>query len=168
MFFHVVPNMVLGVGWNTVQDDLASELKMKHPKPFQETGKLKDFKLHLHVDPNVPPVAQKSRRVSFALRGNVCAKIDELRREDNIERLEGPTTWASSVVVAAKPSEEIRLCVDMRRASEEIVRKRLPMPTVDEVLEELNGCTVFSKLDLRWGFHKIELHEDSRDIILLL
>ena len=38
------------------------------------------------------------------------------------------------------------------------------MPTVDEVLEELNGCTVFSKLNLRWGFHKIELHEDSRDI----
>ena len=93
-------------------------------------------------------MAQKSRRVSFALRGNVCAKIDELRREDNIERLEAPTTCASPVVVAPKPSEEIRLCVEMRRASEEIVRKRLPMPTVDEVLEELNGCTVFSKLDL--------------------
>ena len=44
----------------------------------------------------------------------------------------------------------------MRRASEAIVRKRLPMPAVDEVLEELNGCTVFSKLDVRWGFHKIE------------
>ena len=40
----------------------------------------------------------------------------------------------------------------MRRASEAIVRKRLPMPAVDEVLEELNGCTVFSKLDVRWGF----------------
>ena len=68
------------------------------------------------------------------------------------------------VVVAPTPSEEIRLCVDMRRASEDIIRKRLPMPTVDDVLEELNGCTVFSKLDLRWGFHKIELHEHSRDI----
>ena len=156
--------MVPGVGWNTVQDDLASELKMKYPKPFQGTGKLKGFKLHLHVDPNVPPVVQKSRRVSFALRENVSSKIDELLRVDNIERLEGPTTWGSPVVVAPKPSEEIRLCVDMRRASEAIVRKRLPMPTVDEVLEELNGCTVFSKLDLCWGFHKIELHEDSKDI----
>ena len=58
----------------------------------------------------------------------------------------------SPVVVAPKPSEEIRLCVGMRRASEAIFRKRLPMPTVDEVLEELNGCTVFSKLDVRWGF----------------
>lgn len=38
------------------------------------------------------------------------------------------------------------------------------IPTVDEVLEELNGSAVFSKLDMNMGFHQIELHEDSRDI----
>ena len=78
--------------------------------------------------------------------------------------MEGPTTWASPVVVAPKPSGEIRLCVDMRCANEAIIRERLPIPTVDEVLEELNGSTVFSKLDLRHGFHQVELHADSRDI----
>ena len=40
----------------------------------------------------------------------------------------------------------------------------MPIPTFDEVLEELNGSTVFSKLDIRCGFYQIELHEDSRDI----
>lgn len=38
------------------------------------------------------------------------------------------------------------------------------MPTVAEVLENLNGSTVFSKLDFRLGFHQIELHKDSRDM----
>ena len=38
------------------------------------------------------------------------------------------------------------------------------MPTVDDVLYQLNGSTVFSKLDLRWGFHQIELEEQSRKI----
>ena len=42
---------------------LASELKMKYPKVFQGIGKLKDFNLHLHVDPNVPSVAKKLGRV---------------------------------------------------------------------------------------------------------
>lgn len=79
-------------------------------------------------------------------------------------REEGPTTWASPVVVAPKPSGEIRLCVDMRRANEAIIRERLPIPTVDEVLEELNGSTVFSKLDLRHDFHQVELHAEPRDI----
>ena len=58
--------MVPVVGWNTVQDDLASVLKMKHPKPFQGTGKLKYFKLHLHVDPNVPPI------YNLTLNGEKC------------------------------------------------------------------------------------------------
>ena len=92
------------------------------------------------------------------------AKIDELLEGDIIERVEGPTIWASSVVVAPKPSGEIRLCGNMRRANEAIVRERLPIPTVDEVGEELNGSTVFSKLDLRHGFHQVELYADSRDI----
>jgi len=66
--------------------------------------------------------------------------------------------------VAPKPSRAIRLCVDMRCPNKAIIRERLPIPTVDEVLEELNGSMPFSKLDLRWGFHQIELHEDLREI----
>ena len=79
--------------------------------------------------------------------------------------MERPTTWISPVAVTPEPSGYIRLCVDMRRASEAIVLEMLPIPTVDEVLECLNGSTVFSKLDLRWGFHQIELEDYSRDII---
>jgi len=127
---------------------------------FTGVGKLKDFELKLHVD----PVAQKLRRVPFALRDKVKAKIDELLEGDIIERVEGPTLWASPVVVAPKPSGEIRLSVDMRRANQAIIRERLPIPTVDEVLEELNGSTVFSKLYLRHGFHQVELHAEPRDI----
>jgi len=52
----------------------------------------------------------------------------------------------------------------MRRANEAIIRERLPTPNIDEVLERLNGSGVFSKLDLRWGFHQIELDPESRDI----
>ena len=68
------------------------------------------------------------------------------------------------MVISLKPSGDTRLCVDMRRANEAIVRERLPIPTVDEVLESFNGSTVFTKLDLLWGFHHIELEPNSRDI----
>ena len=52
----------------------------------------------------------------------------------------------------------------MRRANEAIIRERYPIPTVDEVLQSLNQSTVFSKLDLKWGYHQLELHPDSRSI----
>ena len=68
------------------------------------------------------------------------------------------------MVVTPKSEGEIRLCVDMRKANQAIIRERIPIPTVDEVVENLNGSAVFSKLDLRLGFHQIELDEESRDI----
>ena len=78
--------------------------------------------------------------------------------------MKGSTTWACPVFIASKPSSEIRLYVDIHRTDEAIIRVRLPISTVDEVLVELNGSTFFSKLDLRHGFHQVELHADSRDI----
>ena len=130
-----------------------------YPKAFQRIGKLKDFKLHLHVDPNVPPVAQK-------LSSPVCTPWKSFCQKKWVA--EGRYHWASRtspVVVAPKPCGEIRLCMDMHWADEAIFHERRPIPTVDELLEELDGRTIFSKLDLRWGFHQTELHEDLRDTI---
>ena len=139
-------------------------LKAKFPGVFSGVGRLKNYQLKLHIDPQVTPVVQKMRRIPSSLKDKVTAKVNELLENDIIERVEKPTTWISPVVVAPKPSGDIRLCFEMRRANEAIVRERLPIPTLDEVLESLNGSTVFSKLDLRWGFHQIELEPNSRDI----
>ena len=116
------------------------------------------------MDPEVTPVAQKPRRVPLALREKVTAKVEDLIAKDIVERVDGPTSWVSPVVVAPKAEGDIRLCVDMRKANQAIIRERIPIPTVDEVIENLNGSAVFSKLDLRLGFHQIELDEESRDI----
>ena len=158
-----VPNPV-AESCNTVRCPFVESLKAKFPGVFSGVGRLKNYQLKLHIDPQVTPVVQKMRRIPFSLKDKVTAKVNELLENDIIERVEGPTTWISPVVVAPKPSGDIRLCVDMRRANEAIIRERLPIPTVDEVLESLNGSTVFSKLDLRWGFHQIELEPNSRDI----
>ena len=56
----------------------------------------------------------------------------------------------------------------MRKAKRAIIRERHPIPTVDEVLYQLNGSTIFSRLDLKWGFHQIELEEQSRNITTLV
>ena len=63
-----------------------------------------------------------------------------------------------------KKTGEIRLCVDMREANEAVQRVKHPMPTVDELITDLNGATVFSTLDLASGYHQLELHPESRHI----
>ena len=110
------------------------------------------------------PVAQPVRRMPFGHRKLAKAKLDELLESGIIERVEGPTPWVSPIVTVPKDDGDIRLCVDMRRANEAVVRERYPIPTVKELLYNLNGAKVFSKADLKLGFHQFELDEGSRNI----
>ncbi|CAB4040725.1 uncharacterized protein K02A2.6-like, partial [Paramuricea clavata] len=88
----------------------------------------------------------------------------ELQSLDIIEPAEGPTSWVSPIVAAPKPhnSDEIRLCGDYRRPNQALLRERHPIPTVDELMEEMSGAVVFSKLDLKAGYHQIVLEENSQ------
>ena len=68
------------------------------------------------------------------------------------------------IVVVPKSRGDIRLCIDMRRANEAIRRARHPIPTVDEITQSISGSKVFSKLDLKWEYHQLELSPESREI----
>lgn len=133
----------------------------------RQLGKLKDFQLKLNIDDTVPSVHQKHRRIPFATRPKVEKAVEQLYADDICEGVDNtPTPWVSPVVVVPKPHapDKIRLCVDMRAANKAIRRVKHPMPTVDELIHDLNGCKVFTKLDLEQGYHQIELHPDSRSI----
>jgi hypothetical protein len=141
-----------------------ADIKRAFPECFNGIGKLKDYQATIHVDPNVEPVAQSTRRIPFSMRDKLEIKIKSLIKEDIIEPVEGPTPWVSPVVIVPKKNDDIRLCVDMRRANKAVIRERHPIPTVDEILDRMNGSCVFTKLDLKSAFHQIELDEKSRVI----
>ena len=129
-------------------------------------GECKGEPVRIHVDQSVKPVAQPHRRIPFHVRKQVEEKLRQLERDDIIERAEGPTPWVSPIVVVPKPKKpnEIRICVDMRTLNKAIVRERHVIPTIDDVLSDLNGCKVFSKIDLNQGYHQIPLHPGSRTL----
>lgn len=91
-------------------------------------------------------------------------KIDELLEADIIEPVLEPTPWVSPIVVVPKKEGDIRLCLDMRRANRAVIRERFPLPTFEELVHEMAGSQVFSKIDIKWAYHKIELEPESRVI----
>ena len=125
---------------------------------------LTDYQQKISINDTIKPVAQSPRRIPFHVRKQVSAKLDELERLDIIEKISGPTPWVSPLVVAPKSSGEIRVCVDMRQVNTAVIRERYPIPTIEESLQDLNRDAVFSKLDLKWGYHQIELDEKSREL----
>ena len=138
----------------------------RYPYLFKGIGKLKNTQVKIHIDESVKPVAQKPRRVPFPLGDQVEQEIDRLLEEDIIEKVQGdPTPWVSPIVVVPKKdSKSVRVCVDMRKANQAIVRERHQMPTVEELTSDLNGAKIFSKIDLTSGYHQLELTKESRSI----
>ena len=134
------------------------------PDVFKGIGRLKDRQVKLHTKESVEPVAQPLRRTPYNLRTKVEEKIDELLKADIIEPVEEASKWVNPIVIVPKSNGEIRLCLDMRRANEAIEHVRHPIPTVDEILQGMNGSKIFSKLDLKWGYHQMPLEESSREI----
>ncbi|KAK7099608.1 hypothetical protein V1264_003723 [Littorina saxatilis] len=135
------------------------------PSLFSDgVGKIKDVKVKLHIDQNIQPVAQQHGRIPFHVRKDVEAELERLERLDIIEQVQGPTPWISPVVVVPKKTGGVRVCIDMREANKAISREKHPMPTMDDLVADLNGSTVFSKLDMRNAYHQLELEENSRYI----
>ncbi|XP_062613747.1 uncharacterized protein K02A2.6-like [Saccostrea cucullata] len=149
---------------NVNSTDIKTEILGKFPKVFTGLGKLRDFQLKIPIDVSVHPVIQSVRRVPYHLRSKLDQKLDELEKMDVVERVKGPSQWVSPIVVVPKKNSDIRICVDMRRANEAVVRERYQIPTVDEILQDLNQSKVYSKLDIKWAYHQLELTPDSREI----
>ena len=113
---------------------------------FNGLGKIKGKTAKLHVNDSVKPLAQKYRRLPFHIRDQVEAELKILDELDIIGGAEGPTSWVSPIVVAPKKTG-IHICVDMRAANQAIERERHPVPTVEDLIVDLNGATVFSKIE---------------------
>ena len=119
----------------------------------------------LHVDPNVLPVAHQHRRIPFHVRQQTETELQRLRKLDIIEPVsDEPTPWVSPIQVVKKPNSEngIRICVDMRSLNKAIRRETHVTPTIDDIIQKVNGAQYFAKLDLNAGYHQIELAEESR------
>ena len=136
----------------------------KYSSLFTGLGKMKTVQIKLHIDENVKPIHQQHRRIPFHQRKNLEDCLESLLQQDIIEPAIGPTPWVSPVVLVPKTKGGVRLCVDMREANKAISRERHVMPTLDEVIHDLNGATIFSKLDLNQGYHQLCLHPESRHI----
>ena len=113
---------------------------------------------------SLTPVQQPVRRLPYHSRKKVSKEITRLLENDFIESVEGATSWINPIVVVPKSNGAIRISLDMRRANESLIRERHQIPKLEEILPEVSNAKYFSKIDLREGYHQIELDPSSRHV----
>ena len=159
---------LLNININSISVDhpnpTIAQILQKHHKVFQGMGNLKNCEVKLEINPNVNPVAQNSRRLPHSMRKKVNEKLQEMKEQDIIEKVDGVTPWLSPLIPIPKKGGDLRLVLDMRVPNQALERRRIQFPTVDDILHKMEGATVFTEVDLSQGYLQISLAQESRPI----
>lgn len=126
--------------------------------------KFKGVTVQIPIDKTIKPVIQPYRRVPIPLEEKVAKKLNELKEADIIEEVNEPSPWVSPMVPVLKENDEVRICIDMRRANEAIIRENHPLPTMNQMLPNFRQAKWFSRLDIKQAFHQLEINEECRYI----
>ena len=109
---------------------------------------------------NHPPVKQKPYRTPFAERPMVEQQLADMLSAGVVSPSSSP--WASPIVIVPKKDGTKRVCVDYRKGVNRVfVQNSYPLPNIDDIFASMGQARVFSCLDLKNGYHQIEI--DPRD-----
>lgn len=152
---------VLKIGHKTDQQNLnVNSIDSKTKNETKEFPKIKGVVIDIPIKTDIKGVVQPYRRVPAPLEKVVDNKIDEMLRQGIIEKVDGVSKWVSQLVCAPKDVDDVRICVDMRRANEAVERENHPLPTMDDFQPHLGEAKWFSKLDVKQAYHQVVLSTD--------
>ena len=69
--------------------------------------------------------------------------------------------WGALVLFVRKKDGTLCLCIDYRQLNKMTIKKRYPLPRIDDLLDQVQGATIFSKIDLHYGYHQVRLKDED-------
>ncbi|CAA0816696.1 Uncharacterized mitochondrial protein AtMg00860, partial [Striga hermonthica] len=129
--------------------------------PDELPGGPPDRQVEFTIDlvPGAGPVSKAPYRMAPKELQELKAQIQELLNLGFI----GPSVspWGAPVLFVKKKDGSMRMCIDYRELNALIVKNKYPLPHIEDLFDQLRGASIFSKIDLRSGYHQLKIRESD-------
>ncbi|KAI3744238.1 hypothetical protein L1987_57315 [Smallanthus sonchifolius] len=100
------------------------------------------------------PVAKAPYRLAPSQMKELMSQLEELTEKGIIRPSISP--WGAPVLFVKKKHDSLRMCIEYRELNKRTVKNKYPLPRIDDLFDQLQGVSWFSKIDLRSGYHQLK------------
>jgi hypothetical protein len=115
----------------------------------------RDIEFIIDLLPGTAPIAKRPYRMSVGELEELKKQLKELLDKQFIHPSSSP--WGAPVIFVGKKDGTQRMCVDYRALNEVTIKNKYPLPRIEDPFDQLKGARVFSKIDLRLGYHQLRI-----------
>jgi hypothetical protein len=105
------------------------------------------------------PISIAPYRMAPAELRELKEQLQDLMQKGSIRPSASP--WGAPILFVKKKDGSMRLCIDYRQLNRATIRNRYPLPRIDDLFDQLQGAKVFSKIDLRSGYHQLKIKKED-------
>jgi hypothetical protein len=132
-----------------------SEFRDVFPEELPGMPPERKVEFSIELIPGTTPISKRAYRVSGPELVELKKQIDDLLEKGYIRPSTSP--WAARVLFVEKKDGTKRMCIDYRALNEVTVKNKYPLPRIEDLFDQLRGASVFSKIDLRSGYHQLRI-----------
>ncbi|GJU38895.1 putative reverse transcriptase domain-containing protein [Tanacetum coccineum] len=119
----------------------------------------RQVEFQIDLIPGAAPVARAPYRLAPSEMKELSDQLKELSDKGFIRPSSSP--WGAPVLFVKKKDGSFRMCIDYRELNKLTVKNRYPLPRIDDLFDQLQGSSIYSKIDLRSGYHQLRVREED-------
>ncbi|KAI3809203.1 hypothetical protein L1987_25173 [Smallanthus sonchifolius] len=129
------------------------------PEDLSGLPPVRQVEFRIDLIPGANPVARAPYRLAPSEMQELASQLQELSDKGFICPSHSP--WGAPVLFVKKKDGSFRMCIDYRELNKLTIKNRYPLPRIDDLFDQLQGSTYFSKIDLRSGYHQLRVQEED-------
>ncbi|GJX47750.1 putative reverse transcriptase domain-containing protein [Tanacetum coccineum] len=129
------------------------------PKDLPGIPPARQVEFQIDLVPGAAPLARAPYRLAPSKMKELAEQLQELSDKGFIRPSSSP--WGAPVLFVKKKDGSFRMCIDYRELNKLTMKNRYPLPRIDDLFDQLQGSSIYSKIDLRSGYHQLRVPEED-------